>query len=79
MDLVVDVIPEICRRFPLVHFIIGGDGPKRLLLEVHFTTHLHMPVRCCSHCNLGCERMATVTPYQHFAATNQLLTFIGDA
>jgi phosphatidylinositol glycan class A protein len=33
MDLVVHVIPEICRRFPLVHFIIGGDGPKRLPLE----------------------------------------------
>ena len=33
VDLVVDVIPEICRRFPNVHFIIGGDGDKRLLLE----------------------------------------------
>ncbi len=33
VDLVVDVIPEICKRFPNVHFIIGGDGDKRLLLE----------------------------------------------
>lgn len=33
VDLVVEVIPEICRRFPSVHFIIGGDGNKRLLLE----------------------------------------------
>lgn len=33
MELVVDVIPEICKRFPLVNFIIGGDGPKRLALE----------------------------------------------
>jgi glycosyltransferase involved in cell wall biosynthesis len=27
------VIPLICARFPNVHFIIGGDGPKKLLLE----------------------------------------------
>eukprot|EP01138_Halocafeteria_seosinensis_P008025 gb/GECG01008200.1/.p1 GENE.gb/GECG01008200.1/~~gb/GECG01008200.1/.p1 ORF type:complete len:545 (+),score=38.67 gb/GECG01008200.1/:1-1635(+) len=33
IDLAVCVIPEICRRFPYVHFIIGGDGPKKLLLE----------------------------------------------
>ena len=33
IDLVVQVIPLICAKFPLAHFIIGGDGPKRLLLE----------------------------------------------
>ncbi|KAA0169716.1 hypothetical protein FNF27_06897 [Cafeteria roenbergensis] len=33
IDLVVDVIPRICREYPAVRFIIGGDGPKRLLLE----------------------------------------------
>lgn len=33
IDLAVDVIPDICARFPRVHFIIGGDGPKRLNLE----------------------------------------------
>ncbi len=33
IDLVVEVIPKICERFPNVHFIIGGDGPKRLLIE----------------------------------------------
>ena len=33
IDLVVEVIPEICKRFPKVYFIIGGDGPKKLLLE----------------------------------------------
>lgn len=33
VDLVVDIIPEICKRFPKVRFIIGGDGPKRLNLE----------------------------------------------
>jgi len=27
------VIPHICAKFPLAHFIIGGDGPKKLLLE----------------------------------------------
>ena len=27
------VIPDACERFPNIHFIIGGDGPKKLLLE----------------------------------------------
>ena len=27
------VIPLICARFPSVHFIIGGDGPKKIILE----------------------------------------------
>eukprot|EP01126_Amoeba_proteus_P004469 TRINITY_DN11490_c0_g2_i1.p1 TRINITY_DN11490_c0_g2~~TRINITY_DN11490_c0_g2_i1.p1 ORF type:complete len:346 (-),score=71.77 TRINITY_DN11490_c0_g2_i1:30-1067(-) len=33
IDLLIDVIPEICNRFPNVHWIIGGDGPKRVDLE----------------------------------------------
>mmetsp|Transcript_9469 Transcript_9469/g.18260 ORF Transcript_9469/g.18260 Transcript_9469/m.18260 type:complete len:450 (+) Transcript_9469:332-1681(+) len=32
-DLLVDVIPPIAAMFPQTHFIIGGDGPKRQLLE----------------------------------------------
>ncbi|KAL6003273.1 hypothetical protein ACLOJK_023496 [Asimina triloba] len=32
-DLLVEVIPEVCRLFPNVRFIIGGDGPKRVRLE----------------------------------------------
>ncbi|WVZ71310.1 hypothetical protein U9M48_019908, partial [Paspalum notatum var. saurae] len=32
-DLLVEVIPEVCRQFPKVRFIIGGDGPKRVRLE----------------------------------------------
>jgi len=33
LDLAVEVIPKVCARFPNVHFIIGGDGNKRLLVE----------------------------------------------
>lgn len=33
IDLLVKVIPLICAKFSSVHFIIGGDGPKMLLLE----------------------------------------------
>jgi phosphatidylinositol glycan class A protein len=33
VDLVVEVIPKICARFPEVNFIIGGDGNKRAALE----------------------------------------------
>lgn len=32
-DLLVEVIPEVCRLHPNVCFIIGGDGPKRVRLE----------------------------------------------
>ncbi|XP_020229566.1 phosphatidylinositol N-acetylglucosaminyltransferase subunit A isoform X1 [Cajanus cajan] len=32
-DLLVELIPEVCRLHPNVRFIIGGDGPKRVRLE----------------------------------------------
>ncbi|KAJ4964703.1 hypothetical protein NE237_016552 [Protea cynaroides] len=32
-DLLVEVIPEVCHLCPNVHFVIGGDGPKRVRLE----------------------------------------------
>ncbi|KAJ7513601.1 hypothetical protein O6H91_23G006000 [Diphasiastrum complanatum] len=32
-DLLVEVIPAVCKRFPNVYFIVGGDGPKRVRLE----------------------------------------------
>ena len=33
-DLLIEIIPEICRQFPKVNFIIGGDGPKKKLLDI---------------------------------------------
>jgi phosphatidylinositol glycan class A protein len=33
IDLLAAVLPELCRRHPRVHFLIGGDGPKRATLE----------------------------------------------
>jgi len=33
VDLLVEVIPEICKRIPNVRWIIGGDGPKRVAIE----------------------------------------------
>nr|SVE84223.1 EOG090X0515 [Daphnia pulex] len=33
IDLLASVIPIICKKYPKVHFLIGGDGPKRLVLE----------------------------------------------
>jgi len=32
-DLLAQVVPRICLKYPNVNFIIGGDGPKRLLLD----------------------------------------------
>ncbi|EFA80496.1 GlcNAc transferase [Heterostelium album PN500] len=33
IDLIIDIIPNICKKFPNAHFVIGGDGPKRVSLE----------------------------------------------
>ncbi|XP_054723967.1 phosphatidylinositol N-acetylglucosaminyltransferase subunit A-like [Uloborus diversus] len=33
IDLLAGVIPVICAQHPEVNFIIGGDGPKRIVLE----------------------------------------------
>lgn len=33
VDLMAGVIPVICSRHPHARFIIGGDGPKRLVIE----------------------------------------------
>lgn len=33
VDLLYDVLPIICKKYPEVFFIIGGDGPKKKLLE----------------------------------------------
>lgn len=33
IDLLATVLPKICHLNPKVHFIIAGDGPKRVLLE----------------------------------------------
>ncbi|XP_023708653.1 N-acetylglucosaminyl-phosphatidylinositol biosynthetic protein [Cryptotermes secundus] len=33
VDLMAQVIAEICPRYPQLQFLIGGDGPKRWLLE----------------------------------------------
>jgi phosphatidylinositol glycan class A protein len=32
VDLLIDIIPEIIRKYPEVYFIIGGDGDKLPLL-----------------------------------------------
>lgn len=33
IDLLVDAVPEICRRHPHVRWIVGGDGPKKVQLD----------------------------------------------
>jgi phosphatidylinositol N-acetylglucosaminyltransferase subunit A len=32
-DLLVEIIPKICRKYPNAYFIIGGDGPKMPILR----------------------------------------------
>jgi phosphatidylinositol glycan class A protein len=32
-DLLIEIIPELCNLYPDIKFLIGGDGPKKILLE----------------------------------------------
>jgi phosphatidylinositol glycan class A protein len=38
-DLLADIIPEICARHPEVDFVIGGDGPKKRIIESKIKQH----------------------------------------
>jgi phosphatidylinositol glycan class A protein len=50
VDLMVDVIPEICQKHPNVNFVIGGDGPKKINLEEMVERHqLHERVELLGH------------------------------
>ena len=46
IDLLIDVIPEICSKHPQVNFLIAGEGPKKVELEQMRERHrLHERVR----------------------------------
>ncbi|KAG8450378.1 hypothetical protein GDO86_002870 [Hymenochirus boettgeri] len=46
IDLLGGIIPEMCHKYPNLHFIIGGEGPKRIILEeVRERYQLHDRVR----------------------------------
>lgn len=53
MDLLVGVIPILAGRYPNLHFLIGGDGPKRVALE-------EMRERCALH-----DRVEMIGPVQN--------------
>ena len=38
-DLLVDIIPYICKKFPNTHWIIGGDGDKKCVLDKMIVEH----------------------------------------
>lgn len=42
IDLLVAVIPRICKQYPDVNFVIAGDGPKRVDLEQMREKHFLM-------------------------------------
>ena len=45
-DLVAGIIPEVCRKYAEVDFLIGGEGPKRIILEELIEKHnLHERVK----------------------------------
>ncbi|XP_045328250.1 phosphatidylinositol N-acetylglucosaminyltransferase subunit A isoform X2 [Leopardus geoffroyi] len=45
-DLLSGIIPELCQKYPDLNFIIGGEGPKRIILEeVRERYQLHDRVR----------------------------------
>ena len=57
IDLVVAAVPKICaRKFGpdlafSVDFLVGGDGPKRILFEEMIEQH-HLQVMDDAHCSL---------------------------
>ncbi|KAK8459230.1 hypothetical protein SEVIR_2G107600v4 [Setaria viridis] len=73
-DLLVEVIPDVCRLFPKVRFIIGGDGPKRVRLEemrekfslqdrvemLGAVPHAQFPYRGILHSHSGSSKLWTV-------------------
>jgi glycosyltransferase involved in cell wall biosynthesis len=49
VDLMVEVIPAICRKFEHVNFVIGGDGPMRVVIEQMRENH-QLQVTCILKC-----------------------------
>ncbi|XP_063811862.1 phosphatidylinositol N-acetylglucosaminyltransferase subunit A [Pseudophryne corroboree] len=46
IDLLSGIIPEMCQKYPELQFLIGGEGPKRIILEeVRERYQLHDRVR----------------------------------
>ncbi|KAG8590686.1 hypothetical protein GDO81_006844 [Engystomops pustulosus] len=46
VDLLGGIIHELCQKYPELHFLIGGEGPKRIILEeVRERYQLHDRVR----------------------------------
>ncbi|XP_061442134.1 phosphatidylinositol N-acetylglucosaminyltransferase subunit A isoform X1 [Rhineura floridana] len=46
IDLLSGIIPELCQKYPDLHFLVGGEGPKRIILEeVRERYQLHDRVR----------------------------------
>lgn len=33
IDLLSGIIPGLCQKYPELHFLVGGEGPKRIILE----------------------------------------------
>lgn len=69
VHLLVHLIPEVCRRFPYVHFIVGGDGPKRAALEEMRDRHQLQARRAwraatpSRGCNPLCPRLQPYSPH----------------
>ncbi|XP_078233555.1 phosphatidylinositol N-acetylglucosaminyltransferase subunit A isoform X8 [Pogona vitticeps] len=46
IDLLSGIIPELCQKYPDLNFLVGGEGPKRIVLEeVRERYQLHDRVR----------------------------------
>ncbi|XP_006261141.1 phosphatidylinositol N-acetylglucosaminyltransferase subunit A [Alligator mississippiensis] len=46
IDLLSGIIPELCQKYPYLNFLVGGEGPKRIVLEeVRERYQLHDRVR----------------------------------
>lgn len=52
IDLLAGVIPKVCSKYPSVKFLIGGEGPKRIVIEEVVERHcLQSQVTLLGHIN----------------------------
>lgn len=54
IDLLSGIIPELCQKYPNLHFIVAGEGPKRIVLEeVRERYQLHDRYVPCVHFDIA--------------------------
>lgn len=69
------IIPVVCKEYPFVYFIIGGDGPKKLLLEEMRERHqLHDRVELLG--SVQQDQVRDVSYFNHYSILFYTFTYL---